>query len=34
MRCSLCGRKIAGFKPYLGQQRAYHTRCAARLGRT
>ncbi len=31
MRCTVCGKTIAGFKPYLGQQRAYHTTCAKRL---
>ena len=33
MRYAVCGKTIAGFQPYLGQQRAYHTACAARLGR-
>ena len=33
MRCALCGRTIAKFIPYPGQQRAYHAACAVRLGK-
>jgi hypothetical protein len=31
MKCAVCGRTIAGFKPYLGQTRAFHARCYVRL---
>ena len=34
MKCAVCGRTVAGFKPYLGQQRAFHAKCAKRLTAT